>query len=280
MSWGNARNWWPRVDVHTGFESVEDCIEHHRLEKKFRETATEEMRRAAVQGLSESAAEEKLRTEICVQQPLPHIVPTWCRSSRNWTWHDKGDRYKSWILVMPPGCSSWQDVVDKGLIQVKFDLDVTPDMETVSFDLGAMDDVSLIDREGLDGWVVVRKTGVDTNRPPLVQHLLCVREEPGGQSCRLRMPAILSAYKSSSKAGRCLTTITRCLGRGWAPRPVSMIVPTMWWSARDVMTVLGMRPARWIWTSTFLINRGAVLHVQEDHIDADPGRTYKRAAAG
>jgi hypothetical protein len=62
--WGNARNWWPRVDVYTNFGSIEECVEHHRREKAFRKAAVEEMRRDAVAGLSEELAYEKLISEV------------------------------------------------------------------------------------------------------------------------------------------------------------------------------------------------------------------------
>jgi hypothetical protein len=49
--WGNARNHWPRVDVYTGFDTVEECIEHHRREKAFRKEAVKKMKDHAVAGL-------------------------------------------------------------------------------------------------------------------------------------------------------------------------------------------------------------------------------------
>lgn len=41
--WGNARNYWPRVDVYSPLGSIEECVEHHRREKDFRRQAVEEM---------------------------------------------------------------------------------------------------------------------------------------------------------------------------------------------------------------------------------------------
>lgn len=117
-NWGNARNWWPRVDVYTNFGSVEECVEHHHREKSFRKAAVEDMRRNAVAGLSEEVAYEKLISEVRGKEPLPHIVPSWCPSAKFWSGYNLWSRYRSWVLVIPNGCISWDDVVERGLFQV------------------------------------------------------------------------------------------------------------------------------------------------------------------
>ncbi|KAF4343288.1 hypothetical protein FBEOM_2764 [Fusarium beomiforme] len=173
MDWGNARNHWPRVDVYTGFDSVDECIEHHRREKAFRNRAVEKMKEDAVAGFTEAGAKEKIATEIQGKEPLPHIVPSWCESAKfvedRWS---IGDRYKSWIFVIPAERSSWEEVIENGLLQVKFDLDFSPAMffsESPMFGHTPL---------GKNGWVFVEKTGVDTLKPVEILHL-CAREERG-----------------------------------------------------------------------------------------------------
>ncbi|KAF5636068.1 hypothetical protein F52700_5382 [Fusarium sp. NRRL 52700] len=173
VGWGNARNHWPRVDVYTGFHTVEECIEHHRREKLFRREASRTMKDNAVAGLSEAEGKEKLATEIQGKEPLPHIVPSWCESARfvedRW---NVGDRYKSWIFVIPAERSSWEDVIENGLLQVKFDLDISPAMfyaESPMFGLTP---------EAGEGWVFVVKTGIESLEPVKILHL-CAREESG-----------------------------------------------------------------------------------------------------
>ncbi|KAM5344323.1 hypothetical protein ACJ41O_012860 [Fusarium nematophilum] len=163
----------PRVDVYTDFGSVEECIEHHRREKAFRRKAVEQMRQDAAAGLSEEAAAEKLATEIRGREPLPHIVPTWCVSERFWRESYSSNRYRSWILVVPEDRSSWEDVVEKGILQVSFDLDVAPMMETDQWD--EFDECPL-EKEKY-GWVLVSKSGVE-KLPPVQRKLLCVRDPP------------------------------------------------------------------------------------------------------
>jgi hypothetical protein len=173
--WGNARNWWPRVDVYTDFGNVEECVEHHRREKEFRKAAVEEMRGKAVAGLSEEAAYEKLMGEVRGKEPLPHIVPSWCPSTKYWKDYNFGSRYRSWILAMPEGCISWDDVLELGLLMVSFDLDIGPAMETQTLDLDMEEDTLL---EGdKHGWVEVEKTGIEKSEP-VRRSLLCVREQP------------------------------------------------------------------------------------------------------
>ncbi|KAJ3523422.1 hypothetical protein NM208_g12458 [Fusarium decemcellulare] len=171
--WGNACNYWPRVDVYTGFGSVEECIEHHHREKAFRKRAIEEMRRDAVVGLSEEDAAEKLATEVQGKEPLPHIVPSWCPSERFWTSYCSDDRYRSWILVVPEDRHSWEDVIEKGLLQVRFDLDVTPLMETEMED--EFEECTL-EKEKY-GWVYVDRSGLEQLKPVQCR-LLCAREQP------------------------------------------------------------------------------------------------------
>ncbi|KAF4967436.1 hypothetical protein FSARC_5009 [Fusarium sarcochroum] len=170
QGWGNACNYWPRVDVHTGFGSVEECVEHHRREKAFRRRAVQQMRQDAVAGLSEEDAMEKLNTEVQGKEPLPHIVPSWCESARfcedKW-WEN---RYRSWIFVIPEDRFSWEDIIEKGLLQVQFDLDVSPGMLTEEEE--EFEESTL----GKHGWVLVYRSGVDKYEPvEIIQ--LCAREE-------------------------------------------------------------------------------------------------------
>ncbi|KAF5979326.1 hypothetical protein FCOIX_5382 [Fusarium coicis] len=173
VGWGNARNHWPRIDVYTGFDTVEECIEHHHREKAFRKEAIKKMKDDAVTGLSEAEAKETLATKIQGKEPLPHIVPSWCESARfveNRWW--VGDRYRSWILAIPAERSSWEDVIDNGLLQVKFDLDVSPAL--------LVSESQLFENtpEGEDGWVLVEKTGLENLKPVDILRL-CAREEVG-----------------------------------------------------------------------------------------------------
>ncbi|KAH6981277.1 hypothetical protein BKA56DRAFT_617071 [Ilyonectria sp. MPI-CAGE-AT-0026] len=173
--WGNARNRWPRVDVHSNFSSIEECVDHHRREKAYRMQAIQDMRESAVAGLSEEAANEKLINEIRGKEPLPHIVPTWCPSAKFWTQYNYASRYRSWILVLPEGCLSWEDVIEKGIYQVSFDLDITPAMETEMYDCDIEED-TLLDCEK-HGWVEVEKSGLEKCQP-VQTRLLCARERP------------------------------------------------------------------------------------------------------
>ncbi|KAF4960131.1 hypothetical protein FGADI_1149 [Fusarium gaditjirri] len=166
--WGNAHNHWPQVDVYTGFDSVEECMEHHRREKAFRKEAIRKMKNKAVTGLPEAEAKEKLAMETRGKEPLPHIVPSWSESARfvedRWS---VGDGYKSWIFVIPAERSSWDDVIGNGLLQVKFDLDTSP---TVSY---SESPTSGLAPEGGDSWVLVEKTGVDNMNPVEISAPLC-----------------------------------------------------------------------------------------------------------
>ncbi|KAK7425999.1 hypothetical protein QQZ08_007447 [Neonectria magnoliae] len=171
---GHMGNRWPRVDVYSGFYTVEECVEHHRQEKAFRKQAVQEMRPKAAAGLSEDA-HEKLISEVRGKEPLPHIVPTWCASAKFWREYHTSNRYRSWIFIMPEGCLSWDGVVEKGLFQVQFDLDVTPAMETETFDCNVYKDTKL--QNDKYGWVEVERSGVE-QYVPVQRTLLCCREQP------------------------------------------------------------------------------------------------------
>lgn len=131
----------PRVDVYAPQPSIKACIEHHRAEKAYRARAKDEFRRkvaadataaAAAAGEAEDgeAAQQALR-KLGGKEPLPHIVPTWCVSAAFWDKdrHRFQERYRSFILVVPDDCSTWEEVEEKGLWLVKFDQDVSPAME-------------------------------------------------------------------------------------------------------------------------------------------------------
>ncbi|CAH0053550.1 unnamed protein product [Clonostachys solani] len=154
---------WPRVDTYSGFDTVESCIEHHRREKAFRKSASEEMKRSEVAGLSEEDAAEKMRTKIRGREPLPHIVPTWCPSEAFWNEIEFRHRYRSWIIVIPEDRLSWEDVMEKGLLSVRFDLDVTPAMHTFCWD-GQYNEPSELPGDNV-AWVLVQKTGLDLCKP-------------------------------------------------------------------------------------------------------------------
>ncbi|KAF5567377.1 hypothetical protein FPHYL_3280 [Fusarium phyllophilum] len=206
--WGNARNHWPRVDVYTGYDTVEECIEHHRREKAFRKKAIRKMKDDAVTGLSEAKARAKLATEIQGKEPLPHIVPSWCESAKfvenRWS---IGDRYKSWIFVIPTGRSSWEDVIDHGLLQVKFDLDVSPAMfysEAPMFGLTP---------GGGEEWILVEKTGIERLEPVKILHL-CAREESGASGSTPESDTTLFSawYDDTMQLRDCTYKPTGCKG--------------------------------------------------------------------
>jgi hypothetical protein len=104
---GNAHNYWPRVDVYsTPISSLEECMQHHRLEKDFRKSNG---------GL--------------------HIVPTWSRrasySARN---------YCNVIFVIDKGCGDWPTVLQKGLLSVQYDLDTRPEDQFEILEAEDLDD--------------------------------------------------------------------------------------------------------------------------------------------
>ncbi|CAH0023973.1 unnamed protein product [Clonostachys rhizophaga] len=166
---------WPRVDAYSGFETVESCIEHHRREKTFRKSAIKEMKRSETAGLSEEDAAEKLRTKIRGREPLPHIVPTWCPSEAFWNEIEFKHRYRSWIIIIPEDRLSWEDVMEKGLLSVRFDLDVTPAMHTFCWD-GQYNEPCELPGDNV-AWVLVQKTGLDLCKPVDCK-LLCARDQP------------------------------------------------------------------------------------------------------
>lgn len=167
--WGNARNWWPRVDVYPPLGSIDECIEHHRREKVYRRQATEDMRRAAAEAAraacgpdaDEEDREEAAREAVLAlrgKEVLPHIVPTWCTSEKFWTQHEtyyRVGRYRSFILVVPADCRSWDDILQKGILFVTFDQDVTPLMETEMEVLEEEEDTVLDNDQS--AWVLVEK---------------------------------------------------------------------------------------------------------------------------
>lgn len=164
----------PRIDVYTGLNSIEECIEHHRREKVFRRKAVEELRHNATRGMDPETAYDVLTTQIRGKEPLPHIVPTWCDSLRFWREHNYyQDRYRSWILVAPKGCKTWSDALDKGITLVQFDLDWAIDMETLTCDEDpASDSLMPGDKQP---WIIIEKV----EKPPsVVTKLLCVRSPP------------------------------------------------------------------------------------------------------
>lgn len=93
-SWGDAANYWPRVDVYEKpLDSLEDCMQHHRVEKEFRN-----------------------------KTGGPHIVPNWSRRE-SYSYRT----YRNVIFVIDKDCSDWQMVLNKGLLSVQFDLDSRPE---------------------------------------------------------------------------------------------------------------------------------------------------------
>lgn len=87
--WGNARNYWPRVDVYSmPLSSLEECMQHHRLEKEFRKS-----------------------------NGGPHIVPNWSRRKSC-----SGRLYRNVIFVIDRDSGDWQAVLKRGLFAVQYDL--------------------------------------------------------------------------------------------------------------------------------------------------------------
>lgn len=167
----------PRIDVFSGFDSVEECMEHHRREKEFRREATKEMRRQAIVGLSDEEAYQKLTEVVRGREPLPHLVPSWF-SSKETMFHDRYDvmdydLYRSWILVMPEACFSWEDILERGMLLISFDYDAPPYLEVCTEDLRPEQD-TLLEGE-TDGWVEVEKTHFEPGEP-VRRRLLCARD--------------------------------------------------------------------------------------------------------
>ncbi|KAL4895474.1 hypothetical protein BDV59DRAFT_155814 [Aspergillus ambiguus] len=122
VDWGNARNWWPRVDVYAPLESIEACIEHHRREKAYRKEAKEEMHRAVAAGAPSEEEGQAAVAKLRGKEPLPHIVPTWCpRNGVPLLRYLAHSSYRSFVLVVPRGSSTWDDIKERGLWMVEFD---------------------------------------------------------------------------------------------------------------------------------------------------------------
>ncbi|OOF90913.1 hypothetical protein ASPCADRAFT_510422 [Aspergillus carbonarius ITEM 5010] len=164
QGWGNARNYWPRVDVYPPMGSIEACIEHHQREKVYRAGRKREMMKevadAAAKAYAKDCVGDEVRDEedaiqeaiakLRGKEPLPHIVPTWCCAARFWGPYDYRTRYRSFILVVPERCSTWEDIKKMGLWVVNFDLDWGPAMDTEMEDW---------ESEWDEGALIVEKTG-------------------------------------------------------------------------------------------------------------------------
>jgi hypothetical protein len=124
-------------------------------------------------GLDEEEAQEVLLTKVRGKEPLPHIIPTWFPSEKFLRDYDTGGRHRSWILVLPEECRTWEDVEEKGLLSVKFDLDVTPMMEIYAASCYGDDlEDSLLDEEK-QGYVEVEKSHLE-KLPPVETTAVCV----------------------------------------------------------------------------------------------------------
>jgi hypothetical protein len=159
------RNYWPRVDVYAPLGSIDECIQHHQREKIYRRQAVEDLHRSVASAAAAAAtaaggdeydvaeAAQEAVLNLRGKEPLPHIVPTWCCSSAFWTEYRSiyDRRYRSFILVVPEGCRSWDDILQNGLFAVRFDQDVTPAMETDMYD--DTDDETLLEDGGEWVWI-------------------------------------------------------------------------------------------------------------------------------
>jgi hypothetical protein len=104
---GNARNYWPRLDVYnTPLSSIEECMLHHRLEKEFRKS-----------------------------NGGPHIVPNWSRQGIY-----EYRTYRNVIFVIDKGCEDWQMVLNRGMLSVQFDLDSKPEDQFEVLEAEELDD--------------------------------------------------------------------------------------------------------------------------------------------
>ncbi|KAF2141669.1 uncharacterized protein K452DRAFT_31822 [Aplosporella prunicola CBS 121167] len=165
--WGNARNHWPRVDVHGPQPSIAACIAHHKREKAWRAAQRASAITAAQQAGKEARAaqrrasgtatdeeeeeDEARRNPLRGAHPLPHIPATWVAGAAAWhPWHSRpGHRYRSFVLAVPAdgerGGWSWESVRERtGLWLAQFEQDVAAAMETEE-----------ADDEQEDGWVSV-----------------------------------------------------------------------------------------------------------------------------
>ena len=107
VQWGNAANYWPRVDVYkTPLGSIEECMQHHRLEKEFRKN-----------------------------NGGPHIVPNWSRRGS-----DGYRTYQNMIFVIDSDCDDWQMALNKGLLSVQYDLEARPEDQFEILEAEDLDD--------------------------------------------------------------------------------------------------------------------------------------------
>jgi hypothetical protein len=110
--------------------------------------------------IDEDDKQEALRQQVRGWESLPHIVPAWCPSPRFWHPMDTHRRrYRSWILIVPKDCHTWEDSEKRGLWWVEFNQDVTLMMETSTEDYpeGEGDLIS-------GGWVIMEQ---ETFVPPV-----------------------------------------------------------------------------------------------------------------
>jgi hypothetical protein len=108
VRWSDARNHWPRVDVYiTPLNSLEECMQHHLLEKDF--------------GKSSGG---------------PHIVPNWSRRG------SYGSRtYRNVIFVIDKDCEDWRTVLKRGLLSVQYDLATRPEDQFEVLEAEELDDL-------------------------------------------------------------------------------------------------------------------------------------------
>ncbi|KAF9894167.1 hypothetical protein FE257_009140 [Aspergillus nanangensis] len=155
INYGNGRNWWPRVDVYAPQESLEACIEHHRREKAYRKKAKEEMHRAIIAAAATAEEGHAAVAKLRGKEPLPHIVPSWCSLGEiPYGGNILDPWYRSFILVIPKGSSTWEDIQEKGIWMVEFDQQVPPELETAEDEVDEEEE-ALIDSE--DDWMHVDK---------------------------------------------------------------------------------------------------------------------------
>lgn len=173
----------PRIDVYPSPKgSIEECIEHHRREKVHRQKAALDWRQRAAEAVPISPDDEPEDTQekryeavrsLRGKEPLPHIVPTWCRTSRNIIDYRpfESQRYRSFILVVPEDCITYEDVSSKGIWIVRFDQDLSPAMDTDLWDADPDED-QLVDTE--HGWVEVDKLPDGHLGPPVNIKRACI----------------------------------------------------------------------------------------------------------
>lgn len=93
---------------------------------------------------------------------------------------------------MTEQCQTWDDVVEKGILAVKFDQDVTPDMQTTMWDMDSDDDDTLLDGD-MHGYVSIEKTYIEEE--PIWRGLLYVRKEPGNDDPWAEQPDDLESIR-------------------------------------------------------------------------------------